>query len=178
MQINPQHTVPTIVDHDNGDFALWESRVIATYLINKIDPNHKLYPTNDLKTKTIIDRWLFFDCSVLYLAIGRDIMYPVFVMGQPKDQSKIDALKEKLAFLDHALSTSKYLVSNDNYTLADLAILSTMTSVELMDIDFSELTNLTKWYKTLKAELPYYEEVHQKGGIDAMKAWIAARKPQ
>ena len=62
--------------HDNGDFALRELRFIATYLINKTEPNHKLYPT-----KTIINRRLYFNCSVLYVAFGRDIMYPVLFMG-------------------------------------------------------------------------------------------------
>lgn len=98
------------------------------------------------------------------------------MQGQPKDPEKVTTLKENLAHLDHALSRSQYLASNEHYTLADLAVLGTMTNVELLDIDFSDLPNLDKWYKGLKAELPYYDEIHQKGGIDAMKAWVAARK--
>lgn len=175
IQINPQHTVPTIVDHDNGDFALWESRVIMTYLVNKSDPNHKLYPTSDVKVRATIDRWLSFDLGTLYGVIGHPIVYPTLMQGLPVDPTKIPPLKEKLAYLDAALSKSKYLASNDNYTLADLSVLSTLSMLDVVDIDYSELTHLTKWYNGLKKELPYYNEVHQ-AGIDALKAWAEKSK--
>ena len=52
LQINPQHTIPTLVD---GDFNLAESRAICTYLINKYAPGHALYPECPQK-RALIDR--------------------------------------------------------------------------------------------------------------------------
>lgn len=173
-QVNPQHTVPTIVDHGNGDsppFTLWESGAIMTYLVNKTDPNHKLYPANDVKTKAIIDRWLHFDLGSLYTSIAHPIIYPVLMLGEDFDPNKLEALEKNLDHLDDALSKSKYLASDNNYTLADLSIFSSLTLLELIpDVDFSEFSHLIKWYTDLKKELPYFNEVHQKE-IDTLNNW-------
>lgn len=173
-QVNPQHTVPTIVDHGKGDsppFALWESGAIMTYLVNKTDPNHKLYPANDLKTKAIIDRWLHFDLGSLYASIAHPIIYPVLMLGVDFDPNKLAALEDNFDHLEDALSKSKYLASDNNYTLADLSIFSSLTLLELIpDVDFSEFTHLVKWYTELKKELPYFNEVHQQA-IETLNNW-------
>lgn len=62
LKLNPQHTVPTLID---GDFTLWDSHAIATYLIQKYGKDDKLYP-NDLETRARIDQRLHFDGSILF----------------------------------------------------------------------------------------------------------------
>ncbi|KAB7495028.1 Glutathione S-transferase 1, isoform C, partial [Armadillidium nasatum] len=61
LSINPEHCLPTIVD---GDFKLWESRVISTYLVSQYGKNDNLYP-KDAKSKASVDRLMYFDSSVL-----------------------------------------------------------------------------------------------------------------
>ena len=170
--MNPIHTIPTIVDHDNGDFTVWESRVIMTYLIGLTDPHHKLYPSNNLKQKTVIDRWLYFDVGTLY-PIVEDIVDPVFLGEKEVNVAKIPLLIEKLTHLDNALSKSKYLASNDHYTIADLSILSSLTYFEAIVVDYSELKHLTQWYQHLKKELPYWNHIHKKG-IQEIRDGVAA----
>ena len=61
FQVNSVHTAPTIVD---GDFKLWESRAIMTYLCNQYAPDSSLYP-KDPKERASVDRWLQFDLGTL-----------------------------------------------------------------------------------------------------------------
>lgn len=142
-----------------------------TYLVNKTDPNHKLYPANDVKTKATIDRWLHFDLGSLYTSIAYPIIYPVLMLGEDFDPNKLEALEKNLDHLEDALSKSKYLASDNNYTLADLSVFSSLTLLELIpDVDFSEFSHLVKWYTELKKELPYFSEVHQQE-IDTLNNW-------
>jgi glutathione S-transferase len=64
FKINPEHTIPTIVD--NG-FVLWESRAIMTYLCNKYGSDSDLYPKCPMR-RAIVDRMLYFDLNPLCAA--------------------------------------------------------------------------------------------------------------
>lgn len=61
LKVNPFHKIPTFVDTDG--FTIDESRVIAMYLLQSRKPDSFLYPNNDLKKRTQIDRWLHYDIS-------------------------------------------------------------------------------------------------------------------
>jgi len=62
LKINPQHTIPTLVD--NG-FALWESRAIQVYLVEKYGKTDSLYPKCP-KKRAVINQRLYFDMGTLY----------------------------------------------------------------------------------------------------------------
>ena len=62
LAINPQHTVPTMVD---GSLVLNESRPIAGYLVNKYGKDDKLYP-KDPVARAKVDQRLYFDMGTFY----------------------------------------------------------------------------------------------------------------
>ncbi|RZC34588.1 GST N 3 domain containing protein, partial [Asbolus verrucosus] len=61
LQINPRHTVPTLVD---GDFTIWDSHAIVGYLVG-LGESDELHP-KDTKLRALVDQFLYFDSGVLY----------------------------------------------------------------------------------------------------------------
>jgi glutathione S-transferase len=71
FQLNPQHTVPTLVDDDG--FTLWDSHAIMVYLVSKYAKNDALYP-KDLKKRALIDQRLHFDSGVVFAQLRRIVV--------------------------------------------------------------------------------------------------------
>lgn len=173
VKMNPQHTLPTICD--NG-FVLWESRAIMQYLVNKFgtgDPEKEsLYPA-DPEIRANVDRLLFFDIGSLYKSLV-DYFHPQLMSGEPKDERKANALKQNLDYVDVFLEKNEY-VACDNFTIADIAILASITQLEAMDYKITAYKNLHSWVERLKSELPYYNECNA-GGIEMFRAWAKNKK--
>jgi len=147
LKVNPHHTVPTLVDDDG--FALYESRAIMGYLVNKYSPNHSLYP-QDAKKRALVDRALYFDASTLYPTLGA-VVYPVIRQGAPLNKETAKMLDDKLALLNDDLGRTPY-VAGDELTIADLSVLSTWTSIEATGIwQTSQYKNIHAWVARIKA---------------------------
>ncbi|KAE8572972.1 glutathione S-transferase 1 [Halyomorpha halys] len=163
LKLNPQHTVPTL--NDNG-FVLNESRAIMCYLAEQYGKDDSLYP-KDPKKRAIVNQRLYFDIGTLYLRFG-ELYYPVIFGGAPYDEEKAKKLDEAFGFLDGFLSNSTY-AAGDNLTLADLALVSTVSTVEVVNYDFSKHKNVTKWLNKCKETIPDYEKSNNEGA-QAFKA--------
>jgi len=73
LKKNPQHTVPLL--DDNG-VLVWDSHAIVCYLVGKYAKSDELYP-KDLVKRALVDQRLYFDASVLFMAL-RNICAPYF----------------------------------------------------------------------------------------------------
>ncbi|WFD38155.1 glutathione transferase [Malassezia japonica] len=62
LAISPNGRTPTLVDHKNNDFTVWESGAILQYLQNKYDTSNK-YGSKSVEEQAIIDEWLFFQVT-------------------------------------------------------------------------------------------------------------------
>lgn len=61
--MNPQHTIPTLVD---DDFIIWDSHAIAGYLVGKYSSDDdSLYP-KEPKKRALVDQRLHFDSGILF----------------------------------------------------------------------------------------------------------------
>ncbi|KAK5650012.1 hypothetical protein RI129_001041 [Pyrocoelia pectoralis] len=164
LKINPQHTVPTI--DDNG-FSLWESCAIMTYLVSKYGKDESLYP-KDPQIRASIDQRLFFDVGTLYARFG-NYFYPVMFAGQSFDPDKLTKLHDAVKFFDTFLEGHDYAVGN-NLTVADLSLVSTVSTIDAMEVDLSSYKNVLRWYNKIKTTVPGYEELNGKNAI-LFKKW-------
>ncbi|KAH8289042.1 hypothetical protein KR054_005566 [Drosophila jambulina] len=153
VKLNPQHTVPTLVD--NG-FVIWESRAIVVYLAEKYGkPDTPLYP-RDPKKRAVIHQRLFFDLDTLYNAISA-YFFPIYRTGQVGDQAALDKIKAAFGFLDSFLEGQEYFAGSQ-LSVADIVLLSSVSLVEMVKFDLKEFPNLDKWYKNAQKVTPGWDE--------------------
>lgn len=161
LRLNPQHCVPTINDSGN---VLWESRAIMMYLCNKYctEENQSLYPKAP-EERGVVDRFLFFDMGTLNYAI-REYFRPRLFQGLPPDAEKENLLKQSLDYLDQFLEKEEgsYL-TGDNLTIADIAILASLTELDAMDYSYRCYGEVAKYADRMKNNLPYYKPCCEEG---------------
>lgn len=124
VRINPQHIVPTL--DDNG-FVLWESRAIATYLVDAHAPGSTLLP-HIPKEHAIINQRLYFDMGTL-MDRFRKLVYPVFADGATVISPEIKTeIYEAFSLMEEMINDVGWFVS-DTVTVADLCLLASITSI-------------------------------------------------
>ncbi|TFK80999.1 glutathione S-transferase C-terminal-like protein [Polyporus arcularius HHB13444] len=126
VDYNPNGRIPTLIDHKNGDFVLWESNAILIYLVDKYDTEKRLTVTDE-KEKHILNQWLFFQASGQGPYFGQAFW---FLFYHPeKVPSAVERYQKETArvigVLDGVLakSPSGWLVGG-KFTIADLAFLT------------------------------------------------------
>ncbi|XP_047351518.1 uncharacterized protein LOC124949832 [Vespa velutina] len=157
VKLNPQHTIPTIQDND---FILWDSHVIAVYLIEKYAADDSLYP-KDLQLRATLWQRLIFDASVLFHVLKR--IFKSIKLGSEKTISKLlmDELEEALGFFEKLLEGKQWLVG-DSYTIADICNVSTVSSLTVI-VQWDKYPNIQAWLKRCEEQLPGYEKYNVPG---------------
>ncbi|CAG0904989.1 unnamed protein product [Darwinula stevensoni] len=156
IQMNPQHTVPTI--NDDG-YIMTESRAILRYLVGKYGKDDSLYP-KDLKDRAIVDQRLDFDAGTLSARWQFVCMYPVVKDGKKSlNEAVLNKLDEALGILDIYIKKSGGYVAGNHLTIADFAIVGPVSCIEMMELlDVSRHEHVWAWLSKCKAEMNGYEE--------------------
>jgi glutathione S-transferase len=111
----------------HGDFLLFESKAIVTYLDRAFDgPN--LIPS-DPKSAALTEQWVSLVNTTMDRTLIRTYLYAYIIArlaGRAPDRSAIDAVlpdvRKQVAVLDQAVAQTGYLVG-DLFTLADVNLL-------------------------------------------------------
>ncbi|MGO9934652.1 MAG: glutathione S-transferase family protein [Steroidobacteraceae bacterium] len=111
----------------HGDFALCESKAIATYLERSF-PGAQLIPS-DPRLEALTEQWISLVNTVIDVTLIRTYLLayaaPKTADGKP-DRQAIDAalpaMREQLGILDRAVAKTGFLV-DDRFTLADINLL-------------------------------------------------------
>jgi glutathione S-transferase len=163
VAINPQHTVPTLVD---DGFVLTESRAMLMYLQNKYGKDESLYP-KDPKKRALVDMRLFFDISTMYLRFG-EAHYPVMFQKVKPDPEKLAKIDEALGYVELFLKDG--YIAGSELTIADFSLAATLSTIEACDYDFSKFTKVTEYLAKLKSTLKGWDELNQTGA-DMFGQW-------
>ncbi|XP_017120489.2 uncharacterized protein LOC108141556 [Drosophila elegans] len=152
LKINPQHTIPTLVD--NG-FALWESRAILVYLVEKYGKTDSLYPKCP-KKRAVINQRLYFDMGTLYQSFA-NYYYPQVFAKAPADPEAFKKIEAAFEFLNTFLEGQEY-AAGDSLTVADIALVASVSTFEVAGFEISKYANVNKWYENAKKVTPGWEE--------------------
>lgn len=151
LRINPQHTIPTLVD--NG-FSLWESRAIMVYLVEKYAKNDVLYP-NDPQKRALINQRLYFDMGTLYRSLA-DYYYPQIFQKLPANEEQFKKIEDSFGLLETFLKESSF-VAGDSQSLADIAILSSVSTFDVAGFAVQDYSNVQRWYEQAKKVTPGWD---------------------
>ena len=124
---NPNSKIPVLED---GDFVLWESHAIMSYLCART-PGQTLAPT-ETRARADLDRWLFWSSAHLSVAVGGlgwENIWKKMVTGEGPDAEQVkrhEILFHQFAtVLDNHLATRTW-ISGPTLSLADLSIAATL----------------------------------------------------
>ena len=142
MKLNPNGRIPTIVDHDNDDFTVFESGAILIYLA---ETTGKLMPS-DLKGRSTVIQWLMFQkagigpmqgqANVFYRYAPEKIQYAI-----RRYQKETRRLYE---VLDKRLKDNEFLAGQE-YSIADVATYPWIHVHAWAGVEIQDLDSLVRW---------------------------------
>ena len=147
LKINPNGRIPTIVDHDNDDFAVFESGALMIYLAEKAG---KLLPT-DVKGRSLVMQWLMFQIGNLGPMMGQANVF--FRYAPERIPYAIDRyhreVRRLFEVLDTRLADHEYLAGD--YSIADIANWSWVRGYKWSGVGIEGLDHLRRWLDTIAA---------------------------
>jgi glutathione S-transferase len=152
LKLNPNGRIPIIVDHDNGEFTVFESGAILIYLAEK---SGQFLPT-DPKGRSSVMQWLMFQMGGIGPMQGQA---HVFYRYAPEKIEYAIKRYQKETFrlysvLDTQLEDNEFLAGE--LSIADMAAWPWVRGYLWAGLEIDELHNLRRWLDVL-AERPAFQ---------------------
>lgn len=145
LKINPNGRIPAIIDHDLGNFPIFESGAIMIHLAEKTG---RLMPT-DTKGRSQVIQWLMFQMGGLGPMMGQANVFHRYF--PEKIQAVIDRYQSEssrlLGVLDGHLSDHEYLAGD--YSIADIANWCWARIHQWSGVDITAYENLQRWMRQI-----------------------------
>ena len=147
LELNPNGRIPTIVDHDNGGFAVFESGAILIYLAERTG---KLMP-RDGKGRSTVIQWLMFQMGGIGPMMGQaNVFYRYAPEKIPYAIARYQRECRRLfEVLDRRLHDREYLAGD--YSIADIANWSWVSTHEWSGVSIDGLQGLARWLDAVGA---------------------------
>ena len=151
LEINPNGRIPAIIDHANGDFAVFESGAILIYLAEKTG---KLLPAEP-KARSRALQWLMFQMGGVGPMMGQANVF--FRYAPEKIPYAIDRYQREsrrlFEVMERQLKSSTY-IAGEEYTIADIALHSWVAGYEWSGVSIDGLPGLKRWLDLVGARPP------------------------
>jgi glutathione S-transferase len=145
VKLNPNGRIPTIIDHDNDDFVVFESGAILVYLAEKTG----LFLPRDVKGRSLVMQWLMFQMSGVGPMMGQANVF--YRYAPEKIPYAIDRYQREvrrlLEILDRRLADHEYLAGD--YSIADIATWPWARGYEWSGVSIDGLDHLRRWLDTV-----------------------------
>lgn len=145
LAINPNGRIPTIVDRDNGDFAVFESGAILLYLAEKTG---RFLPAEP-KARSVVIQWLMFQMGGVGPMQGQAgwfLHQPD--LNEPAYKRYYDETRRLYGVYEARLADHDYLCSD--YSIADMATFPWINS-RYAGVPVDDLPNVSRWLAQMHA---------------------------
>ncbi|SNR93461.1 glutathione S-transferase family protein [Pseudomonas segetis] len=141
LRVNPNGRIPAIVDHDNDDFAVFESGAVLVYLAEKTG---RLMP-QDVKGRSRVMQWLMFQMGGVGPMQGQANVFYRYL--PEKIQVGIDRYQHECRrlykVLDTRLAEEEFLAGE--YSIADIATFPWVRLHDWAGVSIDGLDSLQRW---------------------------------
>ncbi|GJJ11164.1 hypothetical protein Clacol_005396 [Clathrus columnatus] len=134
---------PALVDHTNGDYAVFESSAILLYLAQRFDPQHKISfdPIKEFNLYNEDIQWLFF----AHGGVG-----PISETKQLSNQTGTsDEVKRLYSVVEKRLEGREWLVGT-HYGLADIKTFVWLMGGPFVEVELEPYPNIRAWIKRIQ----------------------------
>jgi GSH-dependent disulfide-bond oxidoreductase len=147
LKLNPNGRIPTIVDRDEGNFAVFESGAIMIYLAEKAG---RLLPA-DRKGRSLVIQWVMFQMGGIGPMMGQaNVFYRYF---PERIQPAIDRYQKEcrrlFEVLDARLAGHEWLAGD--YSIADIANWAWVRTHKWSGVSVEGLPHLQRWMAQMAA---------------------------
>jgi GST-like protein len=147
VRINPNGRIPTIVDRDADDFAVFESGAILIYLAEKTG---RLLPA-DAKGRSEVIQWVMFQMGGIGPMQGQaNVFYRYLEEKIPTAIARYQNETKRLyAVLDRQLEGKEFITGD--FSIADIASWPWVRAHPWAGIEIDDLPNLARWLEAVSA---------------------------
>jgi len=184
VKMNPNGRIPTLVDHSNDDFVVFESGAILWYLAER----YGRFLSEDPKEKSETLQWLMFQMGGIGPMMGQAMYFQRIAAPNGHEETfsierYVNESRRLLEVLDHRLKGRTYLVG-EQYSIADMATYPWARSYYWARVSVDGLDHLQRWFDRIDSReltqraltIPKpFPAFFGKGDIASMEAENAAR---
>ena len=141
LAINPNGRLPALIDHEAGDFSLFESGAILIYLAEK----YGAFLPTDAQGRSRVIQWLMFQMSGIGPMMGQaNVFYRYFPEKIPAAIERYQREVNRLfGVLDGRLANAEYIAGD--YSIADIAHYPWVRGHDWSGVSIEPYPNLQRW---------------------------------